>query len=46
MKKISDLELKKINGGGFSIGIALGVGAGVTFLVGMIDGLFRPLKCR
>ncbi len=44
MKELEKKELMKINGGGWGIGIA--VGAGITFLIGVIDGFVRPLKCR
>lgn len=37
--KLSNKELKNISGGGISLGVALAIGAGVIFLVGVIDGL-------
>ena len=46
MVRISDEKLKEVEGGGFHIGIAVGIGAGITFLIGLIDGIIRPLKCR
>lgn len=46
MEKLKDIELKKINGGAFKIGIGLAIAAGVTFLIGIIDGYVRPLACR
>ena len=39
-------EMKKINGGGINIGLIIGIGAGVSFLIGLIDGIIRPLKCN
>ena len=39
-------ELKEIQGGGISIGSCLLIIAGVTFVVGFIDGIVRPLKCN
>ena len=39
-------ELKNIDGGGVNVGLVVGIGAGITFLIGLIDGLFRPLKCN
>lgn len=46
MNKISDIELQEINGGGISWGIAVGIVAAVTFIVGVIDGYTNPLKCH
>lgn len=42
--KITNEELKKINGGGFNLFLA--IGAGIVFLIGLIDGYVRPLKCN
>ena len=39
-------EMKKIDGGGINIGLWIGIGAGVSFLIGLIDGIIRPLKCN
>ena len=44
MEKISNNELKQINGGGLGLGLLLGGLA--TFIIGIIDGYVRPLKCR
>lgn len=46
MNILTKEELKKINGGGISFGAILGIGAGITFLIGLIDGYVRPLACR
>lgn len=46
MIKLSEEELKQINGGGFNIGIGLLIGAGISFIVGLVDGYIRPLACR
>ena len=46
MKNITDNELKKIDGGGVNFGAIFGIAAGVTFIIGVIDGLFRPLRCN
>ena len=37
-------ELKKIQGGGMGIGLL--VAAGIIFVIGIIDGYVRPLKCN
>ena len=46
MKKLSKEELVKVNGGGRSLGVGLLIGAGVIFIIGVIDGFMRPLKCN
>lgn len=46
MKDLTDKELMNVNGGGFHIGIGFGIIAGVTFLIGVIDGIIRPLRCN
>ncbi len=45
MKDLNDNELMTVNGG-FSFGLGLAIGAGITFLIGVIDGFVRPLKCN
>ena len=44
LEKLETKELKQIQGGGF--GIACLIGAGIVFLIGIIDGYIRPLKCH
>lgn len=44
--KLEEKELKQITGGGISFETGLLIGAGVTFLIGLIDGYIRPLACR
>lgn len=46
MVEINENDLKNIQGGGISIWGALGIGTIVTFLIGVIDGFVRPLKCN
>ena len=46
MINLTNTELKEINGGGINIGLIAGIAAGVTFLIGLIDGIIRPLKCN
>ena len=46
LQKISIQDLKKITGGGMSFGIGALIGAGVVFLIGLLDGFVRPLKCN
>ncbi len=46
MKEIETNRLEKIKAGGIGLGTGLLIGAGVVFLIGVIDGYFRPLKCN
>lgn len=46
MKELNSQELQNINGGAFKIGVGIGIVAGITFLIGVIDGYVRPLACR
>ena len=43
LTKTEELAIK----GGFSITLAIaGIASGVIFLIGVLDGYMRPLKCR
>ena len=44
--KLNELELKQINGGAFKFGLGAIIGAGISFLIGLIDGYMRPLSCN
>lgn len=44
MQRISNSELKEIEAGGYSLAILFG--GIVTFLIGLIDGITRPLACN
>lgn len=45
MKELSVKELNSISGGNhFAIGLA--IAAGITFIIGVIDGYVRPLRCN
>lgn len=46
MKKLGKNELKKVNGGAMSVGFGLLIGAGIVFIIGLIDGFVRPLQCN
>ena len=46
MKELNNKELLSVNGGGIKIGLLIGLAAGVSFIIGVIDGFVRPLKCR
>ena len=43
--RLSSNELNEIHGGG-GISLGLAIFAGITFLIGVIDGYVRPLKCN
>lgn len=43
---LSKKELLEIRAGGISAGLWTLIGAGVVFLIGIIDGYVRPLKCN
>ncbi len=46
MEELSDLELMDVQGGGISFGTGLIIVAGVAFLIGVVDGIVRPLRCN
>lgn len=46
MINLKDKELMNIEGGGFNAGVAALIAAGISFMVGIFDGIVRPLKCR
>ena len=46
MKKLDICETKNMYGGGFRIGIAALIGAGISFIIGAFDGWTRMFKCR
>lgn len=45
MYELNDKELKEMNGG-ISTWVAIGLGAALAFLVGVVDGIARPKKCN
>lgn len=44
MTKLNENELQSINAGGLGLGLL--IGAGVVFLIGVVDGYVRPLACN
>ena len=46
MKELTLKEMKGINASGISAGVVAAIGAGVAFIVGILDGFTRPFKCR
>ena len=41
MKKLTNEELMMIDGGAIKVGLVAGIIAGVTFIIGVIDG-YKP----
>lgn len=46
MNKINSDKLKEVKGGGINLGLAASIGAIVSFLIGVVDGLINPTKCN
>lgn len=46
MNELNDEELMNVQGGGISFGTGLLIVAGVAFVIGVIDGIVRPLGCN
>ena len=46
MLKLNDKILKETYGGGLSAGAYAAIAAGVSFIIGIVDGITRPLRCR
>lgn len=46
MKQLDKEELLTIEGGAISVFGGCALVAGVVFLIGVLDGYFRPLPCR
>ena len=44
MKKLNEKELNEVSAGGFGLGLL--IGAGIVFIIGVIDGYMRPLACN
>ncbi len=46
MYTLTKEELCNIKGGAVSLGTGLIIAAGIIFIIGVIDGYVRPLKCN
>lgn len=46
MQKLNDKELLNINGGAFGAGSFFLLAAGITFVIGIIDGIVNPKGCE
>ena len=46
MNKLNSEELLNIRGGAIKWIIVATIGVCLTFLIGVVDGIIRPLKCN
>lgn len=46
MKKLNKNEEKSLKAGASAGWIVAGIITGISFLAGILDGYFRPYKCR
>lgn len=46
MVEIKEKELKDVSGGGLTWGAGCVIIGAVVFIIGVIDGYTRPLRCR
>ena len=46
MEILKQDELHNIVGGGLTLKFIMGIITAGTFIVGLVDGFLRPLKCR
>ncbi len=43
---MTNQELKEIKGGSRRLGIGFMIAAGISFIIGIVDGYMRPLACN
>ena len=46
MKELKEKEAKEMYAGGLSAGLCAAIAAGVSFIVGIFDGITRPFRCH
>lgn len=46
MKELELKETKSLYAGSISAGVCAAIAAGVSFFVGLLDGITRPFRCR
>ncbi len=46
MEVLKEENLMQINGGAISSGLLIGIVGGLIFIIGVVDGILRPYKCR
>ncbi len=44
--QLTNKELMNVTGGAATWAVAAGIGAAIVLIIGVIDGYFRPFKCR
>lgn len=46
MNKMNNEQLQEVKGGGINWSMMAGIGAVVSLVIGIIDGLINPKKCN
>lgn len=46
MVELNQKEMKEIQGGAVNWTLIAGIGAAISFVIGIIDGYSNPLKCN
>ena len=46
MQKLSITRQKEIYAGGLGTGVYAAISAGISFIIGIFDGITRPFRCR
>lgn len=46
MIELNEKKSKEIYAGGISAGICAAITAGISFIIGIFDGVTRPFRCR
>lgn len=46
MTMLNNVELNNIRGGGIGAGVISLIAGLITFVIGVVDGYVRPLKCN
>lgn len=46
LQNLNEQELKQINAGAIKWGLFAAIGGIITFVIGVLDGITNPTKCR
>lgn len=46
MIELNQDEMKQVQGGGVNWSLVAGIGAVISFIIGVIDGYVNPIKCN